>query len=213
MMQCDIGLLQTRDRTCSTSAAPSNGRCRCKAKTAGPRGRTGRQRKVHLYQQDQLRRGACLCPRFAWHRGDLAPEEFSYKTALTSPSTSHGLEPTDSAFIEAFNSKLRSECVTPTSSCRPKILATTWAAGVDTITKSDRTAPAGVPGICWQSRPARPAPRTRAWRKTLDPSGPRFVSRAQWANSNQIWRKLRGSDHLLPLLPLQGICLTNPRNP
>jgi hypothetical protein len=46
-------------------------------------------------------------------------------------------------------------------------------------TKSDRTARSErSPRSCWQTRPGPPALRTRARRKTLDPSGPRSGSSA-----------------------------------
>ena len=117
---------------------------------------------------------------------------WAYQRGVTLDFSRPG-KPTDNAFIEAFNSKLRSECAN-----------THWFLSLeDACEKLDRwrrhyneerphSAIGNIPRSCWQTRPETPALRTRARRKTLDPSGPRLGSRAKPARLRS-WAAIHGN--------------------
>jgi putative transposase len=88
-------------------------------------------------------------------------------------------KPTDNAFIEAFNSKLRSECLNAhwflslQDACE-KLEA--WRRHYNE--ERPHSAIGNIPPSCWQTQSAKPARRIWERRKTLDPRGPRLGSSA-----------------------------------
>ena len=95
-------------------------------------------------------------------------------------------KPTDNGFIEAFNSKLRSECLNAhwfmslADAVEPKVReAKSWRIGADTTTTIDPTAPSDTTSQARCTFPvASPARRRDRGRKTPASDGPKSVGRA-----------------------------------
>ncbi|SHN64963.1 putative transposase [Erythrobacter sanguineus] len=149
---------------------------------------TGRKLRILTVVDTYSRRSPVVDPRFSYRGKDVvttleqAYQEIGYPKTIRVDNGSEFIsrdmdlwayqrgvtldfsrpdKPTDNAFIEAFNSKLRSECLNAHWFLSLEMLAKSWRPGVDTTTKSDRTAQLGISTrSCWQTRPVQPAHRT-----------------------------------------------------